>query len=334
MKAIAPGKIILSGEHSVLYGQPAVAMAIDLHAQTTISAKVDDDIVFTLPDLQQRESFKLRALREMKRRVLMNYHLFQEGELGIRDVLGKPVELLLFSFITLLDGLHIKLEDGLDIGLTSTIPVGCGLGSSAATVLSELRALGHFLRVEFRPDWHMKYSMLAESMQHGQASGVDSYVSLHGGCVRFQNGEGTSIPMPSVPIFIVNTGVPDATTGECVMAVKKSFETSRIWDDFGAVTNEISFVAGDTDIRDMKSAIRENHRLLCQIGVVPDKVQSFIRDIESANGAAKICGAGSVHGESAGILMVISDQAPVDLCKRYGYTISAVRGDPLGVRVV
>jgi hypothetical protein len=58
----------------------------------------------------------------MKRRILTNYHLFQEGEIGIRDVLAKPIELLLFSFITLLDGLHIKLEEGMNIGLTSNIP--------------------------------------------------------------------------------------------------------------------------------------------------------------------------------------------------------------------
>jgi len=334
LKAIAPGKLILSGEHAVLYGQPAVAMAIDLSAQTTIQAQPSDDIVFSLPDLRQRESFKLRALREMKRRILTNYHLFQEGEIGIREVLVKPVELLLFSFITLLDGLHVKLEQGLDIGLTSSIPVGCGLGSSAAAVLSELRAVGHYLRVEFRPDWHMKYSMLAENIQHGKASGVDSFVSMHGGCVRFQNGTGEAIPMPSVPVFVVHTGTPETSTGECVMAVREKFSASKLWDDFGAVTDEVAAVAGQGDLRSLKAAIRENHRLLCRIGVVPSRVQAFIHEIEQAGGAAKICGAGAVRGEQAGILMVIADTPPLQLCARYGYKISAVRGDPLGVRVV
>ena len=334
LKAIAPGKLILSGEHAVLYGQPAVAMAIDLSAQTTIISQPTDDIVFSLPDLRQRESFKLRALREMKRRVLTNYQLFQEGELGIRDVLVKPIELLLFSFVTLLDGLHIKLEEGLDIGLTSSIPVGCGLGSSAASVLSELRAVGHYLRVDFRPDWHMKYSMLAENLQHGTASGVDSYVSLHGGCVRFQDGHGEAIPMPSVPVFVVHTGMPDTSTGECVMAVREQIGDSRLWQDFGAVTDEVAAVAGRRDLRAMKAAIRENHRLLCQIGVVPERVQTFIRAIEADGGAAKICGAGAVRGEHAGIVMVVADEPPLGLCAKYGYSISAVRGDPLGVRVV
>ncbi len=335
MKAIAPGKLILSGEHAVVYGQPAVAMAIDLSAQTTILPQTHDDIVFSLPDFRQRESFKLRALREMKRRILTNYQLFQDGEIGIREVLAKPVELLLFSFITLLDGVHVKLEEGLDIGLTSSIPVGCGLGSSAAAVLSELRAVGHYLRVDFRPDWHMKYSMLAENMQHGHASGVDSYVSMHGGCVRFQEGVGDSIPMPSVPIFVAQTGTPITSTGECVSRVRETVgEHASIWHDFGAITDEVASVAGKRDLGSMKAAVRENHRLLCRIGVVPERVASFVRDIEAAGGAAKICGAGAVLGDKAGIVMVIAEKPPLELCQKYGYTVSAVRGDPLGVRVV
>ncbi len=334
MKAIAPGKVILSGEHAVVYGQPAIAMAIDLHAQTTIAAQADENIVFSLHDMQQRESFKLRALREMNRRIQENYRLFLKGDLSIRNVLAKPVELILFTFITVLDGLHVKLEEGLDIGLTSTIPVGCGLGSSAASVLSELRAVGHYLRVEFRPDWHMKYSMLAENMQHGRASGVDSYVSLHGGCVRFQDGRGESIPMPSMPLYLVNTGKPDTSTGECVEEVRRRFEQDRIWEDFGSVTDEASRVLGGRNLSEIRAVVRENHRLLCKIGVVPERVQQFVADVEAAGGAAKVCGAGAVHGETAGIVMVVADQPPRALCERYGYRITPVRGDPLGVRVI
>ncbi|HAS83991.1 MAG TPA: mevalonate kinase [Verrucomicrobia bacterium] len=334
MKAIAPGKLILSGEHAVVYGRPAVAMAIDLCAQTTINPVLGSDIAFSLHNFSQHESFKVRALREMAKRIQQNYSLFLNGELGIRDVLAKPVELLQFAFITLLDGLHLKIEQGIDIGLTSSIPIGCGLGSSAAAVLSELRAVGHFLRVDFRPDWHYKYSLIAENMQHGYASGVDSYVSLHGGCVRFQNGEGTKVAMPSIPVFIVNTGTPGTTTGECVTEVRRQFEHDTIWTDFEGVTNEISKVIGGRDMPSIQGAIRENHKLLCRIGVVPERVQQFIRDVESAGGAAKICGAGSVAGDTAGIVMVISKTPPIDLCNRYHYALTAVRGDPLGVRIV
>lgn len=334
MKAIAPGKIILSGEHAVVYGRPAVAMAIDRCAQTTIRRASGSDVSFSLHDYKQHESFKLRALHEMARRIQRDYELFQGGKLGIRQVLVKPVELILFSFITLLDGLHIKLEEGLDIGLTSSIPIGCGLGSSAASVLSELRALGHYLRVDFRPDWHYKYSMLAENLQHGKASGVDSYVSLNGGCVRFQEGQGVAVPMPRMPLFVVNTGMPEQSTGECVEFVKENKGNSSIWNDFEAVTNEVANVIGGRDTESMHRAIQENHRLLCEIGVVPDKVASFVKEIEASGGAAKICGAGAIAGDSGGMVLVLSESPPTAICQKYGYEIQAVRGDPLGVRII
>jgi mevalonate kinase len=334
MKAIAPGKLILSGEHAVVYGKPAVAMAIDLSAQTTITAAASPDIAFSLHNYGQHERFRIRALREMNKRIQHNYRCFLQGELGIRDVLVKPIELIQFAFITLLDGLHLKLEEGVDIGVRSTIPVGCGLGSSAASVLSELRAVGHYLRVDFRPDWHYKYSIVAENMQHGRASGVDSYVSLHGGCVRFQEGEGVKIAMPSIPVFIVNTGTPETTTGECVEDVRRKFEHDRIWGDFEGVTDEVASVIGGKDIESIQAAVRENHKLLCRIGVVPEPVRQFIREVEAGGGAAKICGAGATRGMTGGIVMVIAEKPPIELCRRHGYPLSAVRGDPLGVRIV
>jgi mevalonate kinase len=334
MKAIAPGKLILSGEHAVVYGRPAVAMAIDLSAQTTITPADGSDIAFSLHNYGQHERFRIRALREMNKRIQHNYDLFLKGDLGIRDVLAKPIELVQFAFITLLDGLHLKLEQGVDIGMKSTIPEGCGLGSSAASVLSELRAVGHFMRVDFRPDWHYKYSLVAENMQHGHASGVDSFVSLHGGCVRFQDGNGVKVAMPSIPVFIVNTGKPETTTGECVEQVRKEFESDRIWNDFEDVTDEIAAVIGGRDMESIQAAVRQNHKLLCRIGVVPEPVQQFITDIESAGGAAKICGAGATKGVNGGIVMVIAEAPPIEICRRYGYHLSAVRGDPLGVRIV
>ncbi len=336
MKAIAPGKIILSGEHAVVYGRPALAMAIDRSAQTIILPTHEDEISFSLHNYDQHEKFRMRALREFKKRAKNNYDLFLAGELSIKDVLVKPIELLQFSFITLLDGMHHKIEkgQGFNINMKSDIPIGCGLGSSAATVLSELRAIGHYLRMDFRPEWHYKYSIEAENMQHGHASGVDSYVSLHGGCVRFQDGVGEKVAMPSIPIFIVNTGTPETSTGECVSQVADKFKTSQIWDEFEEVTNRISEVIGGKDIESMQKAVRDNHRLLTKIGVVPETVQQFIKDIERTGGAAKTCGAGAVAGNTAGIVMVISEKPPIELCRRYGYELSAVRGDPLGVRIV
>jgi len=172
MKAVAPGKLILSGEHSVVYGKPSVAMAIDRSVTATIEPGADGQVAFELPDISENDSFTMLALQDFKRRSLNNYRLFLEGELGIRDVLHKPVDLFKFAFITVLDGLHRSLDSGMVIKLKSNLPVGSGLGSSAASVLSELRALGHYLRVDFKPDWYYEFSLESEKLQHGHPSGV------------------------------------------------------------------------------------------------------------------------------------------------------------------
>ena len=335
MKAIAPGKLIISGEHAVVYGKPALAMAIDLSAESRITTGADPELIsFNLVDLKENERFTIRALTEIKARVARNYHLFLDGKLGIRDVLHKPIELFEFAFINLLDGLHLKVSNGLDIQTSSSIPIGCGMGSSAATVLSVLRAIGHYFRVEFRPDWYLRYSIEAEKIQHGFPSGVDSWISLYGGCALFQNGQAQSVPLPRLPVYLVQTGQPESTTGECVVQVGRQFKQDKIWDLFQAVTVDMVAAIRRNSIEEVQRLIRENHKLLCHIGVVPSRVQSFVSDVEQWGGAAKICGAGSVSGDKGGIVLTVAERPPVDLCNRYGYSIIPVRGDPLGTRIV
>lgn len=334
MKAIAPGKLILSGEHAVVYGKPAIAMAIDRSAVFEMTPQEGDQISFDLPGVETKESHTVKALRDLKRRVEKKYREFLSGDVGIGYVLNGPADLFRFAFIHTLDGLHRKLDTGMVMKLRSSIPIGCGMGSSAATVLSEIRAMGHFLRVDFKPDWYYEYSLEAEKLQHGKPSGVDSYISLHGGCARFQNGNAVSLSLPRAKMFMVHTGIPTSSTGECVMAVEKNFANSSIWSEFEDVTQAFEHAIFANDQQKLKWLVRENNRLLTVIGVVPKTVQRFIADIEQWGGSAKICGAGAVTGEQGGIVLVFADQKPTELCAKYGYTVSPVRGDPLGTRIV
>jgi mevalonate kinase len=317
MKAVAPGKLILAGEHAVVYGRPALAMAVDRSAHSVITTQASGQVSFDLPDLAESGSFTVRALTELRTRVLR-----------------KPIELFEFAFINILDGLHLKLEQGLALRTQSNIPIGCGMGSSAATVLSQLRAIGHYFRVEFRPDWVQKYSLEAERLRHGYASGVDTHMSLHGGCAVFQNGVARTVPLPRVSMFLVLTGVPQTGTGETVVEVRRRFRDGAIWNDFETVTLAMEQALRANDFEAVQRAVRENHRLLVAIGVVPEPVQRFVRDVEAHGGAAKISGAGAVAGDAGGVVLVFAPEAPEALAQAYGYRVLPVRGDPLGARIV
>lgn len=334
MKAVAPGKLILSGEHAVVYGKPAIAMAIDRSAVFELTPQVGDQISFELPGQTEQQSFTLMALRDLKRRVENKYYEFLNGDVGIGYVLSAPIDLFRFAFIHTLDGLHRKLDSGLVLKLRSSIPMGCGLGSSAATVMSEIRAMGHYLRVDFKPEWYYEYSLEAEKLQHGRPSGVDSYISLHGGCARFQQGEARAMALPRMKMFMVQTGIPDSSTGECVMEVERKFCNSIIWSEFEEVTNAFEDAIRHNNLQKLHWLIRENNRLLNEIGVVPARIRQFIHEIEQWGGSAKICGAGSVTGDKGGIVLVIADRQPTEICSQYGYTVSPVRGDPLGTRII
>ena len=334
MKAIAPGKIILSGEHSVVYGKPALVMAVNRYASASVFPQQNKQISFDLLDFDTTSSLTIQALRELKHRLFKNYHMFLNGQLGIREVLKKPFELFEFLFITLLDGLQLKMDQGVKIKLSSNIPIGCGMGSSAATILSVLKGVGEYFNLDLNPQKYYDFGLEAEKLQHGFSSGVDPYVSLHGGFVRFQQQKAKKLPMPDMPLYLVNTGIPVSTTGECVSSVANGFQSNKIWDDFENITNAIQIALLQNELKELQRLVKENHLLLTNIGVVPQRINNFIDDIEKWGGAAKIAGAGAVTGENGGIVTVFSEEGPKDICDKYGFSIIPVKGEPLGARIV
>lgn len=332
--ATAPAKIILTGEHSVVYGQPSIVTAVNRFAYAEILPGISSDISLTLSDLKQRASSTLRTLRVLRERLLESYRLCMKGQLSIREVLQKPAELFQYTLISLIDTFQMEIQKGFHISLRSDIPIGCGMGSSAATIVSVIQVLSHFLGLELKAEWLHKLSMEAERLQHGYSSGVDSYVSLNGGCVRFEKGKAHTLSLPQIPLYIVNTGRPATSTGECVMSVASQFKESDIWTEFGAISREIEQALCARDLSLFKALIRQNHELLVTLGVVPAKVQAFISELERAGASAKICGAGSISGDTSGVVLVLSDERPDALCQKYGYQLIEAQGESHGARVV
>jgi mevalonate kinase len=333
-KARSPAKLILSGEHAVVYGKPAIAMAIDRYAQSTINANLSSAILFNCLNFKSAKSFTLQALEGIKYRLQDKYHAFLEGRCGIREVLKTPFELLQYTVTHLLDTLNIPLSQGLEIRASSEIPIGCGMGSSAAIVMSTLYALAHFLKLDIDPARFLALGREAENLQHGYSSGLDLHLAMKGGCLRFEEGQTLVRALPNVPLCIVQTGTPESTTGQCVSMVSKHFKQGTMADDFAAITELFDQALQVNNISNMQACIRQNHQLLVKIGVVPPKVQDYIRALEKEGAAAKICGAGAVHGNNAGVVLVISERDLSAVTKDYGYNLQSVCGDLYGTQIV
>lgn len=330
----APAKIILTGEHAVVYGSPSIALAVNRYATTEIQTDLHQGIFFTLGDLRTTLRLTLSTLRKVRDRLLETYHFFIEGKVGIREVVTAPADLFQYALISLIDECQIDPLAGVHINVHSSIPIGCGMGSSAATIVSFVKAILHFFHIDRGIEWIEKLILDVERFQHGRASGIDSFVSLHGGCVCFQKGKKARyLEMPHHPMWVILTGRPESTTGECVATVSEKWEKSALWQDFEEVVALFEQGLKEKESKTLITALRENHRLLATLGVVPEKVQSFIAAVEKLGGAAKISGAGSIRGDKGGILIAFADSRIESLCNEFGYQFFPLEGEVSGATV-
>jgi mevalonate kinase len=335
LTARTPAKLIISGEHSVLYGQPALAMAVDRYTQTTTTWHDSPHIYFNLLNLSYAKSFTYNTLQRIRKNLHQDYGNFLNGGCNIRAVLKRPFELLQYSVSNLFDALNIQLLKGVEIAVDSSIPMGCGMGSSAAAIISAIYALTNFLNINWQANDYVNFAKQIENLQHGRSSGLDLHLVTHGGFMRFQDGCAEARPVPQIQMYIINTGAPDSTTGECVTKVAELFKRDpNLALEFGTVTNAIDMAIAQNDIEALKIGIRANHKLLDRIGVVPAKVSKLVAEIEAQNGAAKICGAGAIKGDNAGVVLVLADPDIQHIADKHGYSLQPIQVDTHGTRII
>jgi len=329
MQSCAPGKLILSGEHSVVYGAPAIAVAVEQYVQIDFETGQHSHLDFEFSDFNETVSLASDQLEQLARSVDARFQAFEQDQLAISQVLSSPAELLA-SLISEFSrpSLHGKLR------ISSTIPVGAGMGSSAAVIAAAL-VLIHQLNGE-QPSVSDLIAQIRyiERLQHGKGSAIDASAVAMGGMIRLQQGVASSIDgCLGEGWFQVYTGQPLSGTGECVEQVRKNYGRSNIWTEFTEVTDQLVDSLGNFEL--LLEAVRHNHRLLNQIGVVPAEVNQFIDQVQLLGGAAKVSGAGAVRGDAAGmVLLCMPESDPVGVCKEFGYPVTAVKVDKKGARIV
>jgi mevalonate kinase len=245
----------------------------------------------------------------------------------------KPFELAQVALGLLSERMTLPLLSGMNIKVESNLPIGCGMGSSAATILSIMQALSHFLGLQITEEALFKAALEVENLQHGRSSGLDLRLALNGGCLYVEKDVIEPRNLPPLPFYLVQTGQPQSSTGQCVSRVEPFFKQEALLNDFQSVTQAMDHALQHNEFNSLQEVIKINHALLNQIGVVPDKVQAFVREVEALGGAAKVCGAGAVSGEAAGTLWLLHEN-PASLSPlliRYQYTDMCVHGVATGV---
>ncbi|MGR3952217.1 MAG: hypothetical protein QRY74_04920 [Chlamydia sp.] len=341
IQANAPAKIILSGEHSVLYGGAAIAAAVNCCATTKIVADIGRDchsqifskklLSIRLEDMKTSISGTFSMFSRVKDRLIHSYKKFLTGKKSICTLFGNPSELFQFAMGSLIEACYLELKENLNINLSSSIPIGCGMGSSAATIVSFIHAVTHHFRIVKGSDWLEKMLLEVERLQHGYSSGLDTFVSLHGGLVQYEMGKKPTLFdttssefLQSLPFWLIQTGKPESSTGECVQHVRKGAygdTQSLLWRDFQSVTSGFLSAIKERNQSSLLELLSYNHGLLHTLGVVPDKVHSFVKKAESLGVYMKTTGAGAVRGLTGGVLLGLGQTPPTELLQEYGYAV-------------
>ena len=252
LRVSAPGKIILFGEHSVVYKRLAIAVSVSLRTRLNLY-QTDNEVSLDLPDiglqrcwsteevrgwiggLVQNDWDKPAAASEELRRTLLETIRRREPDISPQHALA------LTSFFYLYCSLCPGFP-GLHIAVSSELPTGAGLGSSAAYGVSLVTALLYryhqvaptphqpltlLTGEEVRPDHSTRaliseWALASDKIIHGSASGIDNSVSAHGGALTFKAG--TITPLQDTQLIQVGMGPGEGGAGSHSMGF-----SARYW---------------------------------------------------------------------------------------------------------
>ncbi|XP_022654807.1 mevalonate kinase-like isoform X1 [Varroa jacobsoni] len=243
-KVSVPGKVILHGEHSVVYGKAAVAAAIGLRTEAEVQSS--KDVTLNLKDFGQKFTWRLDEFKKLD----VN---FGDGEVAIpsEDILkclrstfniGSDTKWhgSLVTFLFLYNGIAQKQSKSpknflpVELIIHSTLPIGAGLGSSAAYSVAVAASLLRLFKVvpskggvPAKEDLEIisKWAFQSEVILHGKPSGIDNSICTFGGALLFQKGRIQEINsnVPLYRVLLVNTQVP-RNTRALVAHVKERVE--------------------------------------------------------------------------------------------------------------
>ena len=266
------GKIILLGEHAVVYGRHAIAAPIPL----AINARVSDGgtgvrivipkwgVEHTLePDPERRRSFERPA-----------------GQL--LDTLG-------------------LVDKDINIEVYPKVPRAMGLGASAAVAVAIIRALDAHFSLDLTDSEINDLALEGEKIAHGNPSGVDNAIATHGQMMLYKRGEPpevTPLSLPKPLTLVVAMSSVESLTAETVARVRRMWERNpgpyeNIFDQIDTLTLKSLTALANYDLEQLGDYMNVCHGLLNALQVSTWELEEMVQ-IARDNGAfgAKLTGGG------------------------------------------
>lgn len=270
----APAKAILVGEHFVVAGCPAIALALDIRAKATAEL-LNEDVI----EIVSKE-FGIRR--------------YGGKETRVEDPLY-PVYLVVKEVLKLAGS-----NQGLKVVIESNIPPAAGLGSSAAVAVATASAVAKLLGLNASLEEITRTAYTGEVEIHKKPSGIDNTVSAYGGAIYFSIGKGferLDVNFSQVRLVLADSGIQRSTGTLVARVLALKSKHSSVLDQVYAAATVLVENTRDALEREDFTAVGElmniNHGLLSAIGVSNAKLEELIYTARQAGAlGAKITGAG------------------------------------------
>jgi len=265
VKAIAeaPGKAIITGEHFVVHGAWALAAALPRKVRVTVEP-----------------SSKFEVISDLSRR-------------------GESPELVPVSNVVEEMAREYSEKPTVRVTITSEVPGGAGLGSSAATMVAVAAAFSRLNSLGLTVNNLVECAMVGEQSVHGKPSGVDPAVCAHGGVILFRTGS----PLKRVPLYgkrsliLSYSGLKRSTRGQIGRVTKMKDMYPGMFESLAGGIGELSLRASEMllrgDMSGLGTLLTVNHAALMSLGVSNDTLDGMV-DLLLTLGSygAKLTGAG------------------------------------------
>ena len=270
--AKAPGKIILFGEHFVVYQNRAILGAINKYATVT-TEKTNTDNILISSSLGQSSIQKDEDVSNVEKKFRPFFYI-------AKQVIEKN-----------------NFEKGITIKIESDIPIGAGLGSSSACCVAAAASILNLFNDTDEKEV-LELAINAEKTIFPNTSGADCTVSVSGGIIEYQKEKGFSkIETENEFNFIIIDSEQVHSTDKVVERVRKFKENnSDVFTELCSEEERLIVKALDSmkknDLETIGKCMAQNQMFLEQIGVSNDELLSITKEIEKITFGAKITGAG------------------------------------------